>query len=91
MFGPAIEALRDAVDALQADVRAAEDGELDWSVVADEVVALERERERVDHLIGLLVTDLQSRGAHVRDGVRNMAAWLTNRTGQRRDITGSRR
>jgi len=90
VFGPAIEALRDAVDALQADVRTAEDGELDWSVVADEVVALERERERVDHLIGLLVTDLESRRAHVHDGARNMATWLTQRTGQRREITGSR-
>lgn len=90
MFGPAIQLLRETVDRLQAEVRAAEPGDLDWSVVADEVVALERERERVDHLIGLLVTDLESRRAHVRDGARNMATWLTQRTGQRRDITGSR-
>ena len=90
MFGPAIQALRETVDRLQAAVRAAEDAEVDWSVVADDVVALERERERVDHLIGCLVSDLQARGAHVRDGARNMATWLTQRTGQRRDITGSR-
>jgi hypothetical protein len=90
VFGPAIEALREAVDRLQADVRSAEIGELDWSLVADETVALERERERLDHLIGCLLSDLQARGAHVRDGARNMATWLTQRTGQRRDITGSR-
>lgn len=90
MFGPTIEALRETVDRLQAEVFAAEDGDLDWSVVADEVVALERERERVDHLIGSLVSDLDARGAHVRDGARSMANWLNQRTGQRRDITGSR-
>lgn len=90
MFGPTIEALRETVDRLQAEVRSAEHNELDWSAVADDVVALERERERVDHLIGSLVSDLEARGAHVRDGARNMATWLTNRTGQRRDITGSR-
>ena len=90
MFGPTIHQLRDVVDRLQVEVRAAEDGDVDWSVVADEVVALERERERVDHLIGLLVSDLAARGAHVRDGARNMATWLTQRTGQRRDITGAR-
>jgi hypothetical protein len=90
LFGPTIEALRDTVDRLQAEVRAAEDGDLDWSVVADELVALERERERTDHLIGCLVSDLESRRAHVHDGARNMATWLTQRTGQRRDITGAR-
>lgn len=90
MFGPTIQALREVVDRLQAEVRAVETTEVDWSVVADEVVALERERERVDHLIGCLVSDLQARGAHVRDGARNMATWLTQRTGQRRDITGAR-
>jgi hypothetical protein len=90
VFGPAIEALRDVVDRLQTEVRAVEATDLDWAVVADEVVALERERERVDHLIGSLVSDLESRRAHVRDGARNMATWLTNRTGQRRDITGAR-
>ena len=90
MFGPAIEALRHAVDRLQAEVRAVEGDDLDWSVLADELVALERERERVDHLIGCLVSDLGARRAHVRDGARNMATWLTQRTGQRRDITGAR-
>lgn len=90
MFGPAIQLLRETVNRLHAEVRAVEQGDLDWSVVADEVVALERERERVDHLIGCLVSDLESRRAHVRDGARNMATWLTQRTGQRRDITGSR-
>ncbi|WP_432430670.1 DUF222 domain-containing protein [Salinilacustrithrix flava] len=75
---------------MQAEVRAVEGSDLDWSVVAGELVAIERERERFDHLIGLLVSDLQARGAHVRDGARNMATWLTQRTGQRRDITGSR-
>ena len=90
MFGPAIEALRHAVDRLQAEVRAVEGDDLDWSVVADELVALERERERVDHLIGCLVSDLGARRAHVRDGARNMATWLTQRTGQRRDVTGAR-
>jgi hypothetical protein len=90
VFGSAIEALRETVDRLQAEVRAVEDADLDWSVVADEVVAMEREHERVGHLIGLLVSDLESRGAHVRDGARSMANWLTQRTGQRRAITGSR-
>lgn len=90
MFGPTIQALREVVDRLQAEARAVEATEVDWSVVADEVVALERERERVDHLIGCLVSDLQARGAQVRDGARNMPTWLTQRTGQRRDITGSR-
>lgn len=90
MFGPTIEALRETVDGLQAEVRAVEGVELDWSVVADELVALEREHERVGHLIGLLVSDLEARDAHVRDGARSMATWLTQRTGQRRSITGSR-
>lgn len=90
MFGSAIGALREVVDRLQAEVRAVEDAGLDWSVVSDELVALEREHERVGHLIGLLVSDLEARGAHVRDGARTMATWLTQRTGQRRAITGSR-
>lgn len=90
MFGCAIEALREVVDRFQVEVRAGEAAGLDWSVVADELVALEREHERVGHLIGLLVSDLEARGAHVRDGARSMASWLTQRTGQRRAITGSR-
>lgn len=90
MFGCAIEALRVVVDRLQVEVRAVEGDELDWSVVADELVALEREHERVGHLIGCLVSDLEARGAHVRDGARSMATWLTQRTGQRRAIAGSR-
>jgi hypothetical protein len=90
VFGPAIEALREVVDRLQGEVRGVEAAELDWSVVSDDLVALEREHERVGHLIGCLVSDLESRRAHVRDGARNMASWLSQRTGQRRDITGSR-
>lgn len=90
MFGPTIGALREVVDRLQAEVRAVVGHDLDWSVVADELVVLEREHERVGHLIGCLVSDLEVRGAHVRDGARSMANWLTQRTGQRRDITGSR-
>ncbi|HEU5082672.1 MAG TPA: DUF222 domain-containing protein [Acidimicrobiales bacterium] len=82
--------MREVVDRLQVEVRAVEHRDLDWSVVADELVALEREHERVGHLIGLLVSDLEVRGAHVRDGARSMATWLTQRTGQRRAITGSR-
>ncbi|WP_436794808.1 DUF222 domain-containing protein [Actinospongicola halichondriae] len=90
MLGSLVEELRRCIDGLQAMARDLESGDVAWPDIRVDLVALERERERLDHTIGALVSDLEARGAAALDGCRSMAAWLTANTGQRRSITGSR-
>ena len=90
MLGPAVTALRDAIDVVQAAVRDLEAEPVPWSETRDELVALDRERERLEHAIGSLASDCAARRAHERDSARSMADLLTAQTGQRRQVTGSR-
>lgn len=90
MFGPAVTTVREAIDELQSLVRAAPESELRWSDAKAALVELERQRERLEHTIGSLVSDCAARRAHERDSARSMADWLTAQTGERRAATGSR-
>jgi hypothetical protein len=90
VLGPAVTTVREAIDELQSTVRAAADSELRWSDARAALLELERERERLEHTIGALVSDCAARRAHERDSARSMADWLTAQTGARRAATGSR-
>lgn len=90
MLGPAVAAVRDSIDELSSAIRELEREPASWSATRREIVEIERQRERLEHLSGLLLSDFAARRGHERDSARSMADWLTNRTGQRRDATGSR-
>lgn len=90
MFGPAIDALEHSIDELHAQVRTAETEGVPWSEARTEIIRIERLRERLEHVAGSLASDLAARRGHRRDSARSMADWLSARTGQRRQVTGSR-
>ncbi|MDZ7734299.1 MAG: DUF222 domain-containing protein [Acidimicrobiia bacterium] len=90
VLGTVIDKLREANDELHAAARALEAEDLDWLDHREQLLALERERERFEHTVGLLVSDCEARGASARDSAKSMADWLATHTGQRRAVTGSR-
>lgn len=90
MLGTVIDKLREANDELHAAARALEAEDLGWLEHRDHLLALERERERFEHGVGLLVSDCDARGASAKDAAKSMADWLAAHTGQRRAVAGSR-
>lgn len=90
MFGSAVEQLEKAIDETTELVRSIEDVDVVRADATEALLRLERQRERLEATIGLLVSDLEARGAHQRDNAPSMANWLASRTGQRRSTAGSR-
>lgn len=89
-LAPAVAALRLVVDDLETRARALDDESVDWTSQAEIVLALERELERLGHVVGLVLSHADANGSAAIDGKRSMADWLESRTGQRRSVAGSR-
>ena len=67
MLGPAVTALREAIDLVQSAVRDLEAEAVPWSQTRDDLVELEGQRERLEHAIGSLASDCAARRAHEHD------------------------
>lgn len=89
MLGSVVDNLCSDVDDLVAAVASVDDDAV-WADVGAQLLRLEELRERFDHAIGTLVASCEARGAHVADGARSMADWLSARTGQARAVVGGR-
>lgn len=90
MFGTVVEQVEAAIDAAAALVSSVEDAEVARAEALDALLAFERLGERLEASIGGLATDLEARGAHLHESATSMANWLSARTGQARETTGSR-
>lgn len=90
MFGTVVEQLESAIDAAAALVASVEDDEVSRSEALEALLALERFGERLEATVCGLATDLEARDAHRPDLATSMANWLSARTGQARNTTGSR-